>query len=37
MKIVEIGTSLSMMRAMLMEVTRLVSAKNRIKMHNNCG
>ena len=26
-----------MMRAMRTEVTRLVSAKNRIKMHNNCG
>jgi len=37
MKIVDVRTSLSMMRAMRTAVTGLVSAKNRIKMHNNCG
>jgi hypothetical protein len=37
MKIADVRTSLSMMRAMQTAVTRRVSAKNRIKMHNNCG
>jgi len=37
MKIAGVETSLSMMRAMRTAVTGLVSAKNRIKKHNNCG